>query len=82
MKQTAVEWLEKILEGQKDNPFNYAEWSIALEHAKEMEREQMIGFYKWMLENDTEVNAERYFQFSNSDMLEFYLKEYKIVNNF
>ena len=79
---TAVEWLNSILDGQKDNPFDYDEWSIALQHAKEMEKEQMIEFYKWMLENDTEVNAERYFQFSNSDMLEFYLKEHKIVNNF
>jgi hypothetical protein len=44
MKQTAVEWLEKILDGQKDNPFNYDEWSIALEHAKEMEKERIIDF--------------------------------------
>ena len=46
MKQTAVEWLEKRLEGQKDKPFDYDEWSIALQHAKEMEREQMIYIIK------------------------------------
>ena len=32
---TAVEWLNSILDGQKHNPFDYDEWSIALEHAKE-----------------------------------------------
>ena len=42
MKQTAVEWLETILEGQKDKPFDFDEWSIAFEHAKEMEKEQII----------------------------------------
>ena len=42
---TAVEWLNSILDGQKDNPFDYDEWSIALEHAKEMEKEQMHAEY-------------------------------------
>ena len=40
MKQTAVEWLIKCLKGQKNDPFNYEEWSIAFEYAKEMEKEQ------------------------------------------
>jgi hypothetical protein len=42
MKQTAVEWLIKCLKGQKNDPFNYEEWSIAFEYAKEMEKEQII----------------------------------------
>ena len=42
---TAVEWLNSILDGQKDNPFDYDEWSIALEHAKEMEKEKMHSEY-------------------------------------
>lgn len=46
MKQTAVEWLKTILEGQNDNPFDFDEWSIAFEHAKTMEKEQMILIYK------------------------------------
>lgn len=46
MKETAIEWLEKILEGQKDKPFDYDEWSIALQQAKEMERDQMIYIIK------------------------------------
>ena len=41
MKQTAVQWLSSILEGQKDKPFDYDEWLITLQHAKEMEKEQI-----------------------------------------
>jgi len=42
MKQTAVEWLITILERQKDEAFSYDEWVIAFEHAKKMEKEQII----------------------------------------
>ena len=42
MKQTAVEWLEKIHQGQKVQPFDDYEWEIAFNHAKEMEREQIV----------------------------------------
>lgn len=38
MKQTAVEWLIRILEGQKDKPFDYQEWQIAFEYALELEK--------------------------------------------
>ena len=44
MKQTAVEWLEKIRQGQKGQPFDDYEWEIAFNHAKEMEKEQIIDF--------------------------------------
>ena len=44
MKQTAVEWLMRMLEGQKNEPFNYDEWQIAFEHAKEMEKLHIIDF--------------------------------------
>jgi len=37
MKQRATEWLDKILEGQKDKPFDYDEWKIAIEHAMVIE---------------------------------------------
>jgi hypothetical protein len=40
MKQTAVEWLEKIHQGQKEQPFDDYEWEIAFNYAKEMEKEQ------------------------------------------
>jgi len=63
-KMTAVEWLEIEL---KKIPFiNPKE---AFEQAKQMEKEQMIGFYKWMKENDTKENAEKYFHYSDEDML-------------
>ena len=42
MKETAVEWLEKIRQGQKVHPFDDYEWEIAFNHAKEMEREQIV----------------------------------------
>ena len=42
MKQTAVEWLITILERQKDEALSYDEWLIAFEHAKEIEKEQII----------------------------------------
>jgi hypothetical protein len=40
--KTAVEWLEKIRQGQKVQPFDDYEWEIAFNHAKEMEKEQII----------------------------------------
>ena len=45
MKPTAIQWLLKILEGQKDKPFDYDEWKIAFEHALEMEKEQIMNAY-------------------------------------
>jgi hypothetical protein len=44
MKNTAVEWLEKIRQGQKEQPFDDYEWEIAFNYAKEMEKEQIIDF--------------------------------------
>jgi len=41
MKETAVEWLEKIRHGQKEQPFDDYEWEIAFNHAKEMEKENL-----------------------------------------
>jgi len=41
MKQSAVEWLEKIRQGQKEQPFDDYEWEIAFNHAKEIEKDQL-----------------------------------------
>jgi hypothetical protein len=41
-KQTAVEWLIKILDNQKNEPLNFDEWKIAFEYAKEIEKKQII----------------------------------------
>ena len=46
MKQTAVEWLEKIRQGQKEQSFDDYEWEIAFNYAKEMEKEQMLNTSK------------------------------------
>ena len=43
-KQTAVEWLTKILDNQKNEPLNFDEWKIAFEYAKEIEKDQIIDF--------------------------------------
>lgn len=43
--KTAVEWLIDILKGQQDKPFNFEEWMIAMEHAKSIEKEQIINAY-------------------------------------
>ena len=75
MKQTAVEWFNEEI--NKLNVGTDARVFIAklFELAKEMEKEQMIKFYKWMLENNTEQNAEKYFHFTDSDMLNEYYKQ-------
>jgi hypothetical protein len=74
MKQvTAVEWFFSELERMQY--FIGNDMLQALKQAKEMEKEQMIKFHKWMLENDTEQNAEKYFHFTNSDMLNEYYKQ-------
>ena len=59
MNTTAVEWLLKILEGQKDQPFNYEEWLIAFNHAKEMEKQQIIDAW-YDGQNDHEREVEMY----------------------
>ena len=66
MKQTAVEWLEKILKGQKEQPFDDYEWEIAFNHAKEIEKEQIIEFAenwsKEILRSDRNINIEQYYK--------------------
>jgi len=40
--ETSVEWLIRMLEGQKDEPFDYNEWGIAFKHALDMEKQQIL----------------------------------------
>ena len=69
-KQTTVQWLaEQMLHPEIHNPY--------IEQAKQMEREGMVGFHKWMVKNDTMENAERFFHYTDEDMLNEYLKETK-----
>jgi len=67
MKQTAVEWIEKIRHGQKGQPFDDYEWDIAFNHAKKMEKEQIIDFgydiaedLAWGKYRDKKAMEERY----------------------
>jgi hypothetical protein len=74
MKQTATEWLIHQLITENEVTLKGENYKL-FELAKEMEKEQMIKFYKWMLENNTEQNAEKYFHFTDSDMLNEYYKQ-------
>ena len=73
MKQTAVEWL--LIQIHKHWNSEGLSFDKILEQAKAMEKEQMIEFHKWMIENDTAQNAEKYFHFTDSDMLHEYYNE-------
>jgi hypothetical protein len=73
-KLTAVQWLIDKLITENEVTLKGENYKL-FELAKEMEREQMIKFYKWMLENNTEQNAEKYFHFTDSDMLNEYYKQ-------
>jgi hypothetical protein len=65
MTQPAVEWL---LENIHIIPKFELSVQDTIDKAKQMEKEQIIAFHKWMLVNDTEQNAEKYFQYSDEDM--------------
>jgi len=72
-QQTAVEWLINYCEREN--------WSLPYdieEIAKAMEKKQIIDAYTWMKLNDTQENSEKYFGYTNEDMLnEYYSKIYK-----
>ena len=71
-KQTAVEWLYSEL----TNTWYDEKSSLSiLEQAKAIEKEQMINFYYWMKINDNEKNAEMFFGFNDSDMIDQYYNE-------
>jgi len=71
---TAIEWLVDSID------YNGQMLGIReiIEQARKMEREQMLGFHQWMLENDTTENGERFFHYSDSDMLTEYLRESRL----
>jgi len=71
-QQTAVGWLVRQLSNEFISEVFLHRWSEVshlVDKAKQMEKEQMIRFYKWMKENDTFENAEKYFHYSDEDML-------------
>jgi hypothetical protein len=47
------------------------------EECVEIAEDFAIGFAKWLRENDTQENAEKYFGYSDSDMLNEYKKYYE-----
>lgn len=56
---TAVEWLIHILKGQKDQSFNFEEWMIAMEHGKEIEKEQMVRAFHAGCKEDYAIEEVR-----------------------
>jgi len=58
--ETAVEWLMRMLEGQKDEPFDYNEWEIAFKHAQEMEKEQIIALAAELYEDMFGIDGKEY----------------------
>jgi hypothetical protein len=71
-KQTGVDWLVEELTRQ--NMYMYL-FTKEIEQAKAIEKEQMLNFYYWMKINDNEKNAEIFFGFSDSDMIDQYFNE-------
>jgi hypothetical protein len=64
--KTAVEWFEKIRQGQKVQPFDDYEWEIAFNHAKEMEKNQIIDAFKqgveyWNGDDWKLIDIEQYY---------------------
>ena len=49
----------------------------AVIRAQKMEKKQMLGFYKWVKQMDTPENAERFFHYSDEDVLNEYLDSKK-----
>lgn len=67
--ETAVEWLMRMLEGQKDKPFDYQEWEIAFKHALDMEKQQneiMLDGMQYYIENKTKIDEKDNTDNSNS----------------
>lgn len=77
MKQTAVEWFQDQIIKIVNGTCELSEIQI-FEQALEIEKEQMVRFYKWMLEMNRPEHADRYFHFSDTDMLYEYLKTQKL----
>ena len=72
-KQTAVEWLIEILEKQKNEPFNFDEWTIAFEYAKEIEKNQIVEAHGDKLKKSKDSGNYEYW-FTGKD---YYNKTFK-----
>jgi len=70
--KTAIDWLlNNLPERYRNAMLNTCQEEI--KQARQKEREQMIGFHRWMLKTDTADNAEEFFHYTDEDMLEQYL---------
>jgi len=73
MKQTAVEWLVEELE--KHHIKIDIKNTVAVQQAKAMEKEQLIGLLEWM--NKVTAESPMRLETDNEDIVEQYLKTLK-----
>ena len=48
-------------------------WELFKDNYIALQRKELINFHKWMLKNDTAENAEKYFHYTDEDMVNEYL---------
>jgi hypothetical protein len=80
MRQTSIDWLLDQMTHSKElyddqGYSNPKVWEELLAQAKAKHKEEIIDFHKWMVKNDTRKLAEKYFHFTDSDMLNEYYNE-------
>lgn len=68
---TLVETLRQNLTGHLSDEKSEVDVRIAAKIAKAF----AIQYHGWMLQNDTRANAERFFHYSNEDMMNVFLEE-------
>ena len=76
--QTAVQFLMDELAIYLDTNLTRADKKTIrdqLGNALAKEKAQTIAFHNWMKENDTEGNAERFFHYTDEDMLDKFYKD-------
>jgi hypothetical protein len=77
MKSRSLNELRQVKDTVYRHPYN-----SRTTYSNEETRSIAIEFSKWMRENDTPENAERWFGFTDNDMFDAFIDEYwKIKKN-
>lgn len=74
-KLTAVDWMFNELKKYPLYEVGVTTPVSIWSEAKKIERKLMIDFYLWMKQNDTYEYAEKYFHYTNDEMVEEFLKQ-------
>lgn len=72
--KTAVQELIEMMKDAKSKKFDLIDWLVIMKvySTEKKEKDQMLNFYMWMRMNE---KAEKYFHYSDEDMLNEYLKQ-------